>query len=74
MRTAFDVVWNVTEVAAKDAELPRLLLAALISHQVDAGVIDQEQVVATAIGALAVAKNVSGERLVVKSKSVPEVK
>jgi len=59
MRASFESAWQKASLIDADRELTRQLLASAIIDLVVAGAQDRDQIVAAALAALAVAKNVS---------------
>jgi hypothetical protein len=59
MKEAFEAAWPKAAMIGRNRELTRQLLASAIIDQVNAGVQDQDRIVAGAIAAMAVARNVS---------------
>ena len=60
MKEAFEEAWSKIKWDEKDVELTRKLVASAILDQVNAGVQDQDRIVAGAVATLAVARNLPG--------------
>ena len=60
MKEAFEEAWSKIKRDEKDVELTRKLVASAILDQINAGVQDQDRIVAGAVATLAVARNLPG--------------
>jgi hypothetical protein len=60
MKEAFEEAWSKIKRDEKDVELTRKLVASAVLDQVNAGVQDQDRIVAGAVATLAVARNLPG--------------
>jgi hypothetical protein len=59
MKEAFEFAWPKATLIDQNWELTRKLLASAIIDQVNSGANDRDQIAATALSALAVARNIS---------------